>query len=175
MLSAYAQLLAAGHDDPYPGGGREQPGEQRRRLHDVFEVVAHQQHLPIPQAVLQGGRGAVLADPQAQRGADRRRDIGGGLGVGQRGERDAVAEHAGQPVAQLGDQPGLADTARPENADQPRRARRDQPLQRGQILLPADGLVQQRRGRRQPLRGGDRLRVASARRAVSATASPIGG
>ena len=169
LLAGHPQPLAAGRDDRHVRtGDQETIDEIGNRVEDVLAVVEQQQHLGLRQHRRQSiGQHLSGAAIDGQRGGD---DVDGGLLAGGRqfAHHDgAVGTHRLQAVTGLDEEPGLADSAGPDQ-------RQETPgLGQGDDLLHRRRSALERRdGEREPARRlprcavdtSEQLRLLSAQR-----------
>ena len=113
LLAADAQHDPARHEEGRQRRDRVQPHQHGRGIHDLLEVVEHDQHAPALErardALLEAGL-AVVAD--AEEVGDRRQEQAGLEHALQQHEVGAVGEEVLGGVRDLDREPALADPAR---------------------------------------------------------------
>jgi len=111
----------------------------------VLQVVEHEEHLALPQVVVEGVAERLPRElSEAQRAGDGRDHQ---LGLGERGEGDedrTVGEIGGRLNRGLDSEAGLADAAGPGDGEQASAPPQQVP-QRRQLLLPPDEIGGHRR------------------------------
>ena len=139
-------LSADAQDDP----ARDEEGRQReggvqahelgRGIHDLLEVVEHDEHALVGQslrdAVLEVG-GAAVAHPEGV--GDRRQQQPPLEDALEEDEVDPVGEEVGAGPRHLDREPALADAARPDEAQDPLGALGEQIVDGPDIVLAPDG------------------------------------
>jgi hypothetical protein len=122
VLAADRERLPAGRNDPHPRRRGQDGGDDLGgRSEHVLAVVDNKQELPVGQVAgheVKGGDGTVVAQPEGFGG--RAEDTLLGVHLGQPHEPGAVREPPREPGRRPQRQPRLADSARPDQADQPR-------------------------------------------------------
>ena len=139
-LGLQIQPLARGDQQLDERRLRQQLTQPTGLVEQVFQIVQHQQQLPIAHEVqhLPGQRrGAGRAHGQGG-SQDRRQRVGLCGDCGQRCKPDAVEEHGLAGAGRLHSQSGLAYAARPQQGQQPGVRRGQQAAQLGHFMLAAD-------------------------------------
>ena len=167
VLGAQIERRPARREQLEPRRGVQQLGEQRRRREQLLEVVEDQQLLGAGGDTTERVGGA---HPRLRRARQRMQHrVGDGLRIGERrevDERGAVGELRCQPVGDLDRKRRLADTARPEDGDQPHVVATQQFDQRPRVVRATEDVGPPRRQSRRRRRA--RARRARARRAPRA-------
>ena len=149
--------LARG-EDREPGARREEVGDKRRRVGQLFEVIQHEQHLALPQeidaAVPQVGRLPMSLSPRARAIVGRK--MSASRMVDERDEMDTVGEIVLKIGRDLEREAGLADAARTGQREQTDIVSTHEVDERGQLPLTADEW-RERRGEAHGWGGGEAL------------------
>jgi hypothetical protein len=167
-----AQRLAAGDEHREARGRGEKPGDERRGLEDVLEVVEHEEHVASGERCrhqLVGALRATLAQPE--RLGHRRRDEVGGRHGREADHVRTVDVPPGAASGQLQREPRLPGAAGAGEREQPRLA--EQRGGEGELPLAADQRGERRLGRGGAARG--RAGAASARSTSAADCGRAAG